>query len=145
MLTRRKEIKTPKINLKLLSKKHKMMICGMFLLISLVCSMAVYAVAEISNSSSSATGITRVQYTRGTAMDGNTVSATMPLSPTVGDLLIAVIGADGPSQAVNSITEAGVVWTQQISAYYAGAQASSAIWAGVIGPGASPNPNFLMV
>ena len=130
-------MKTPRINLKLMSKKDKVLICCTFLLISLVCSIAGYSAADTSNSSSSSTGITRVQYARGIAMGGTAVSVAMPSAPAVGDLLIAVIGADGASQAVSSIAEPGVVWTQQISAYYAGAQASSAIWAGVISPGAS--------
>ena len=99
--------------------------------------MVSYVVMAANNASSTATGITRVQYSKGTTTSGTTVSVTMPIIPTAGNLLIAVIGADGTSQAVNNITERGVTWIGQVSNLYGNGIASSAIWVGVVGSSVS--------
>jgi hypothetical protein len=64
---------------------------------------------------------------------------TLDQTPTSGNLLIATIGTYGATsyESVSSVSETGVTWTKQVSAYHSTSFLNSEIWAGVVGSSAS--------
>ncbi len=108
-------------------------------LIFLLCLSIFIGLEGLAPLVSAQSGITRVQYDRGTATSGTTVTTTMGSTPVSGNLLIAAISADPyySTESVASVSETGAAWSKVVG--YDGGSGGTLveIWKGNVSSGAS--------